>query len=137
METAGYADATGLRLLQAEALPLACAATCRASIDVQRMMLEAGIRGDVTLLKQAMLHDPLSAAVCTPEEIWQMADRMLVALGAHLPQFAAAIPEAERRIAEGPDLRRENAGEGAYRRPVRSPEELRRERQNKAILSEG
>ena len=43
--------------------------------------------GDVTLLKQAMLHDPLVGAVCNPEEVWQMTDELLVAQA----QWAAAV----------------------------------------------
>jgi hypothetical protein len=31
------------------------------------------------LMKLAMLHDPLVGAICTPEEVWQMVDEMLVA----------------------------------------------------------
>ena len=44
------------------------------------------LAGDVTLLKQAMLHDPLVGAVCDPNEVWQMADEMLVAQSQWLPQ---------------------------------------------------
>ena len=39
-------------------LPMACAATCSVSARVQEMGVEAAVHGDVTLLKQAMLHDP-------------------------------------------------------------------------------
>ncbi len=60
-------------------LPMACAATCSASVRVQEMGKEAAVHGDVTLLKQAMLHDPLVGAVCDPEEVWQMTDHMLTA----------------------------------------------------------
>ncbi len=52
-------------------LPLACAATCEASINVQRMAVQAAVTGDVDLLKLAVLHDPLVGAVCTPDEVWQ------------------------------------------------------------------
>ena len=52
------------------------------------------MHGDVTLLKQAMLHDPLVGAVCNPEEVWQMTDEMLVAQAQWLPQYAAEIPKA-------------------------------------------
>jgi alpha-galactosidase len=45
------------------------------------------VHGDVTLLKQAMLHDPLVGAVCNPEEVWQMTDEMLVAQAEWLPQY--------------------------------------------------
>jgi alpha-galactosidase len=58
------------------------------------------VRGDVTLLKQAMLHDPLVGAVCNPEEVWQMTDELLIAQARWLPQYQDAIPAAERRLAE-------------------------------------
>ena len=51
-----------------------CAATCMASINVQRMSVKAAMTGDVNLLKLAVLHDPLVGAICTPEEVWQMVD---------------------------------------------------------------
>ena len=82
-------------------LPLACAATCTASARVQEMGMEAAVHGDVTLLKQAMLHDPLVAAVCNPEEVWQMTDEMLVAQAKWLPQYAVngSIKAAAKRLA--------------------------------------
>ena len=57
----------------------ACAATCIASINVQRMSVHAAITGDLDLLKLAVLHDPLVGAICTPDEVWQMVDEMVVA----------------------------------------------------------
>ncbi|MCX5771781.1 MAG: alpha-glucosidase/alpha-galactosidase [Candidatus Hydrogenedentes bacterium] len=66
IEAPGYVDRTGLNMPVAGELPLACAATCNASVSVQRMAVEAAIHGDPDLLKQAMLHDPLTAAVCNP-----------------------------------------------------------------------
>ena len=48
------------------------------------------------LLKQAMLHDPLVGAVCTPEEVWQMTDEMLVAQRAWLPNYASKDLDAAR-----------------------------------------
>jgi len=71
VEAPGYVDGNGINMPRVGNLPLACAATCHASVQVQRMAVEAAVHGDVTLLKQAMLHDPLCAAVCNPEEIWQ------------------------------------------------------------------
>ena len=49
----------------------------------------AAIIGDIDLLKLAVLHDPLVGAICTPEEVWQMVDEMVVAQAAWLPQYAA------------------------------------------------
>ena len=77
VESLGFVDRNGIHLAHIGDLPLACAATCSASVNVQRMGMEAAVHGDVTLLKQAMLHDPLVGAVCNPEEVWQMTDEML------------------------------------------------------------
>ena len=82
------------------ALPLACAATCTASVRVQEMGMEAAVHGDVTLLKQAMLRDPLVGAVCNPEEVWQMTDELLLAQAQWLPQYRDDIPQARERLEE-------------------------------------
>ena len=100
IEIPGYVDRTGVHMPVVGDLPLACAATCSATVRVQQMSVEAAVRGDVTLLKQAMLHDPLVGAVCNPEEVWQMTDEMLVAQAQWLPQYAAEIPAAQARLDE-------------------------------------
>lgn len=100
VEVPGYVDANGMSIPRVGDLPLACAATCNSSINVQRMSKEAAVRGDANLLKQAMLHDPLVSAVCDPEEIWQMTDEMLVAQAKWLPQYRAngEIERAKKRL---------------------------------------
>jgi alpha-galactosidase len=98
VEIPGYVDRTGLHTQVVGPLPLACAATCNSSISIQRMSVEAAVKGDVNLLKLAMLHDPLVGAVCTPEEVWQMTDEMLVAQAKWLPQYAHEIPLAKTRL---------------------------------------
>jgi alpha-galactosidase len=75
-------------MVEGVTLPLACAATCQASVNVQRMSVEAAVTGDVDLLKLAVLHDPLVGAVCTPSEVWAMVDEMLEAQAQWLPQYA-------------------------------------------------
>ncbi|MCB8945403.1 MAG: alpha-glucosidase/alpha-galactosidase [Ardenticatenaceae bacterium] len=100
IEIPGYVDKNGINMPVVGNLPLACAATCAASVRVQEMGMEAAVHGDVTLLKQAILHDPLVGAVCTPEEVWQMTDEMLVAQAQWLPQYQAEIPHAQARLAE-------------------------------------
>jgi alpha-galactosidase len=100
VEIPGYVDRNGLNMPVVGELPLACAATCSASARVQQMGVEAAVRGDVTLLKQAMLHDPLVGAVCNPEEVWQMTDELLVAQARWLPQFQGQIAAAEARLAQ-------------------------------------
>lgn len=99
IEAPGYVDKTGIQIPVVGDLPLACAATCSASARVQQMSVEAAVHGDVTLLKQAMLHDPLTGAVCNPEEIWQMTDDMLIAQQQWLPQYKGSITAAKKRLA--------------------------------------
>jgi alpha-galactosidase len=98
VEIPAYVDRTGINVPVVGPLSLACAATCSVSARVQEMSMEAAIKGDVTLLKQAMLHDPLVGAVCNPEEVWQMTDEMLVAQAEWLPQYASEIPAAKARL---------------------------------------
>jgi glycosyl hydrolase family 4 len=106
-------------------LPLACAATCNASIEVQRMSVEAAVHGDEVLLKQAMLHDPLTAATCNPPEIWQMADEMLLEQAAWLPQYRKAVRAAKKRLTGAKRLGT-NKSRGAARLRVKSVAEMRR-----------
>jgi alpha-galactosidase len=132
IEIPGYVDANGLNMPVVGDLPLACAATCSASVRVQQMAMEAAVHGDVTLLKQAMLHDPLVAAVCTPEEVWQLTDDMLVAQAQWLPNYSAeAIEAAKARLAEhernGTRVTLQT-GEGAARLHTRSVDELAQDR---------
>ncbi len=127
VEIPGYVDKTGINMPVVGALPLACAATCAASVRVQEMAMEAAVHGDVRLLKQAMLHDPLVGAVCNPEEVWQMTDELLVAQAQWLPQYREEIPHAQQRLIQAErDGTRVQLMEtrGAARRKTRSFEEI-------------
>lgn len=129
IESPGYVDRFGINMVEGVTLPQACAATCLASVNVQRMGMTAAVTGDVELLKQAVLHDPLVGAICTPEEVWQMVDEMLVAQAQWLPQYAHAIPEARRRL-EAPRVPTRDWS-GAARQEIRPVESLRREAQRR------
>ena len=97
VEVPGYVDRNGINMPVVGDLPLACAATCSATRRAcSEMGVEAAVHGDVTLLKQAMLHDPLAGAVCNPEEVWQMTDEMLVAQAQWLPQYRRRDPRGRR-----------------------------------------
>lgn len=98
VEVPGYVDANGVNIPKVGDLPLGCAAVCSQSIWVQRLSVEAAVAGDIKLLRQAMLLDPLTGAVCTPAEIYQMVDEMLVAGGAWLPQYSEEIVAARLRL---------------------------------------
>ncbi len=66
IESPGFVDRFGINMVEGVTLPAACAATCSVSVSVQRMSVQAAVTGDVDLLKQAVLHDPLVGAICTP-----------------------------------------------------------------------
>ena len=134
IESPGFVDRFGINMVEGIMLPDACAATCSASVNVQRMSVRAAMTGDVDLLKQAVLHDPLVGAICTPEEVWQMVDEMLVAQARWLPQYAHAIPAAVERLKTPKVKTRDWAG--AARFDVRSVEQLRDAKAKKSA-SEG
>ena len=134
IESPGFVDRFGINMVEGITLPDACAATCSASVSVQRMSVRAAMTGDVELLKQAVLHDPLVGAICTPEEVWQMVDEMLVAQAQWLPQYAHAIPAAVERLKTPKVKTRDWAG--AARLDVRSVEQMRDAKAKKSA-SEG
>ncbi len=129
IEAPGYADANGISMPVVGELPLGPAAVCNASISVQRLAVEAAVRGDDLLLRQAMLMDPLVGAVCNPKEVWQMTDELLVAQEQWLPQYAGAIAAAKKRLAEGPLLPTREGYKGAVRLKVKTVEEMRQDRE--------
>ena len=91
VEVPGYADGNGISIPLVGDLPSPCAAICNASIAVQRLSVEAALEGNPEKLKQAMLLDPLTGAVCNPPEIWNMTDEMLKAQRSWLPQYQSYI----------------------------------------------
>ena len=97
VEVPGYVDKNGINIPKVGNLPLGCAAVCNASIGVQRLAVEAAVTGNDFLLRQAMMMDPLTGAVCNPPEIWQMTDEMFIAQAKWLPQYKKAIESAKKR----------------------------------------
>ena len=87
VEVPGYADGNGISIPIVGDLPAPCAAICNTSIAVQRLSVEAALEGDPVKLKQAMLLDPLTGAVCNPPEVWKLTDEMLKAQERWLPQY--------------------------------------------------
>ena len=65
---------------------------------VQKLAVEAAVHADINLLYQAAMMDPLTGAVCTPGEIRQMVDEMLVAGEQWLPQYTKEISLAKKRM---------------------------------------
>ncbi len=124
IEAPGYVDRNGITMGLVGDLPLGAAAVCNASISVQRLGVEAAVRGDDQLLRQAMMMDPLVGAVCNPLEIWQMVDELLVAGEKWLPQYGKAITVAKAKLQKG-NLIQTRDTMGAARLKVKSVEELR------------
>jgi len=104
VEVPGYIDKNGINIPQVGDLPLGCAAICSASVNMQRMAVEAAVHGDVDLLKQAFMMDPLVGAVCNPPEIWQMVDEMLIAQSEWLPQYKRQLAKTKARFASEKSL---------------------------------
>jgi len=129
IEAPGYADRNGISMPRIGELPLGPAAVCNASISVQRLAVEAAVRGDDRLLRQAFMMDPLVGAVCNPKEIWQMVDDMLIAQEQWLPQYADAIAAAKKRQAEEPRLPTRDGYRGAARLHVKTVEEMQQDRE--------
>jgi alpha-galactosidase len=129
IEAPGYVDRNGISMPVVGDLPLGPAAVCNASISVQRLAVEAAVRGDDRLLRQAFMMDPLVGAVCNPPEIWQMVDEMLVAQERWLPQYGDAIAAAKKRLAEGPRIPTRDGYRGAARLRVKTVEEMRLDRE--------
>ncbi|NLX69445.1 MAG: alpha-glucosidase/alpha-galactosidase [Clostridiales bacterium] len=129
VEVPGYVDANGINIPKVGDLPLGCAAVCNASISVQRLAVEAGVHGDDMLLRQAMMMDPLTGAVCNPPEIWQMVDEMLVAQAKWLPQYKKAIEEARKRLESGKLIKTRDDYKGAARLKVKTVDEMKKERE--------
>ncbi|MEK3882760.1 alpha-glucosidase/alpha-galactosidase [Paenibacillus sp. PL2-23] len=127
IEAPGYVDRNGISMPIVGELPLGPAAVCSVSISVQRLAVEAAVRGDDQLLRQALMMDPLVGAVCNPKEIWQMVDEMLVAGEKWLPQYGEAIAAAKQRLNDGPLLPTRDY-KGAARLAVKSVEEMQRDR---------
>ena len=128
VEVPAYVDALGIHVPIVGDLPLGCAAVCNASISVQRLAVEAAVHGDDMLLRQAMLMDPLTGAVCNPPEICQMVDDFLIEQEQWLPQYGKAIAEAKKRRATEKRIPTRDDYKGAARLSVRSVEELRKVR---------
>jgi alpha-galactosidase len=134
IEAPGYVDGNGLSVPYVGELPLGCAAVCNATISAQRLGVEAAVHGDDMLLRQAMMMDPLTGAVCNPPEIWQMTDELLVADAEWLPQFGPAIAAAKARLEAGPLLPTKD-WQGAARLPGRTVEEMEAEAEKQRALA--
>ena len=131
VEAPGFVDTFGINMPSIGDLPLGCAAACMSNITVQRLAVEAGAHADIQLLKQAMMMDPLTGAVCNTREICQMVDEMLIAQAEWLPQYADEIERAKARWAKAEaegTLIPPIVTEGAARLHTKTVEEMARDK---------
>ncbi len=80
-------DANGIQPTVVGDLPPQLAALNRTNINVQSLVVEACLSGDVDAVHHAVMLDPLTGAVCTLPQIRAMVGEMLAAQKQWLPQF--------------------------------------------------
>ena len=74
-----FADFNGLHPQGGIELPTVCQALCTSNIMVQKAAVEGLISSDKEKIYHAILLDPNTASVCSPEEIREMVDEMFKA----------------------------------------------------------
>lgn len=104
VEVPGYVDRNGINIPLLDPLPEGCAAACLSNVTAQRLAVRAAVSGDDVLLRQALMFDPLTGAMLTPPEIWQMVDDFLVEQAEWLPQYREAVAAARDRLSNMPRL---------------------------------
>ena len=81
-------DDTGLNPCHVGDLPPMLAALIRTNTNVQELAVLGHIEGDRDLIRQSLALDPLTAAVCSLDEIEAMTKELFEAQAQWLPQFA-------------------------------------------------
>ena len=81
-------DQGGVHPCVVGALPPQLASLNRSSIAVQELVVKGHLERDRGAIYQAMALDPLTAAVCSLDEIWKLTDEMFAANETWLTQFA-------------------------------------------------
>lgn len=80
-------DKNGVQPIHVGSLPPQLAALNMTNVNVQSLMVEAALRADRQKAKQAAMLDPLTAAVCTLDQVDAMVDEMFEAEKRWLPDF--------------------------------------------------
>jgi alpha-galactosidase len=85
VETPAVVNSSGLHPIRIGDLPKPLAAFCRRDIDQMELIVEAAVKGDRSLVLQAMLLDPVVDSVRAAERVL---DEMMREQAQYLPQFA-------------------------------------------------
>lgn len=80
-------DGSGVQPAFVGNLPAQLAALNRTNINVQSLIVEAALTGDIDAVYHAVMLDPLTSAVCTLPQIHSLVGEMLAAQTQWLPQF--------------------------------------------------
>jgi alpha-galactosidase len=80
-------DGNGMQPVRVGAIPPQLASLMQTNINVQRMTVEASIRGKREHIYQAALLDPHTAAELPPNDIRSLVDDLITAHGDWLPEF--------------------------------------------------
>jgi alpha-galactosidase len=81
-------DNAGVHPCVVGALPPQLASLNRSNIAVQELVVKGHLERDREAIYQAMALDPLTAAVCSLDEIWKLTDDMFTANEHWLTQFS-------------------------------------------------
>ncbi len=87
VEVPCHVDRNGVQPMHVGALPTHLAAINRNQINVQQLAIEAALEADPEKVFQAMALDPLTAAICTLDQIRAMTRELLAAHRPYLPAF--------------------------------------------------
>ncbi|MCP4395886.1 MAG: alpha-galactosidase [bacterium] len=87
VEVPVFVDKAGFHPVHVGALPPQCVALNHVSVMSEEMAVEAALTGDPRLVFHAIIHDPLTAAMLSLDEIKQMVNEMLQQNRDYLPQF--------------------------------------------------
>jgi alpha-galactosidase len=80
-------DGNGIQPTTIAHYPTHLAALNRTNINVQELIVEAALTGNREAVYHAVMLDPLTAAVCTLDQIRAMVSELLTAQARWLPQF--------------------------------------------------
>jgi alpha-galactosidase len=88
VEVACLVDRNGVQPTHFGALPPQCAAVNQTNINLQRLAVRAALTGRKEHVYHAIMLDPLTAAVCTLDQIRSMTDELFAANEGWLPDLA-------------------------------------------------
>jgi alpha-galactosidase len=81
-------DGNGIQPIKVGQLPPQLAALNRTMVNVQSLIVEASLTGEKEAVVHAVMLDPLTAAVCTLDQIRAMVNELFAAQAHWLPQFS-------------------------------------------------